>query len=190
MDLQFYILLPYLSQKLYITLQNNDDERLIYGIDLDGKRTLLIATDDDIIVSVFIQNNKNLNKQISNGRFSIKSQLGETTNPLILNCPAGSCPKAFWRQADFIQQLYQNLNNISISQEDFIVLTNSIIDSKEKIAKYKKHYESLNAVDKIEITEEIEKLESLVLSNIDEIDSLVYELYGLSGDEVRIVEDK
>lgn len=73
-------------------------------------------------------------------------------------------------------------------QEPFINLVDTIIDSKEKIAKYNKHFDSLNAVDKIEIKEEIEKLESLVLSSVDEIDSLVYELYGLSGDEIQIVE--
>ncbi|MEA2019063.1 MAG: TaqI-like C-terminal specificity domain-containing protein, partial [Campylobacterota bacterium] len=73
-------------------------------------------------------------------------------------------------------------------QEPFINLVNIIIESKEKIAKYNKHFDSLNAVDKIEIKEEIEKLESLVLSSVDEIDSLVYELYGLSGDEIQIVE--
>ncbi|PHS56947.1 MAG: restriction endonuclease subunit M [Sulfurimonas sp.] len=72
-------------------------------------------------------------------------------------------------------------------QEPFINLVNIIIESKEKIAKYNKHFDSLNAVDKIEIKEEIEKLESLVKESVDEIDGLVYGLYGLSGDEIRIV---
>ncbi len=75
-------------------------------------------------------------------------------------------------------------------QKPFINLVDTIINAKEKIAKYKKHYESLNAVDKIEIIEEVEKLESLVLSSTDEIDSLVYGLYELSLDEVNIIEDK
>ena len=73
-------------------------------------------------------------------------------------------------------------------QEPFINLVDTIIESKEKIVKYNKHFDSLNAVDKIEIKEEIEKLESLVNDNIDEIDRLVYGLYGLNGDEIRIVE--
>jgi len=72
--------------------------------------------------------------------------------------------------------------------EPFINLVNTIIDSKEKIAKYNKHLESLNAVQRIEIQEEIEKLERLVKNSVDEIDSLVYGLYGLSLDEVKIVE--
>ena len=74
-------------------------------------------------------------------------------------------------------------------QEPFINFVNIIIESKEKIAKYKKHFENLNAVDKIEITEEIEKLEALVSDNINKIDSLVYELYGLNNDEMQIIEN-
>jgi len=74
-------------------------------------------------------------------------------------------------------------------QEPFINLVDTIIESKEKIAKYNKHFDTLNAIDKIEITEEIEKLESLVKDSVGEIDSLVYELYGLSSNEIKIVED-
>jgi adenine-specific DNA-methyltransferase len=75
-------------------------------------------------------------------------------------------------------------------QEPFINLVNIIIDSKEKIAKYNKHFDSLNAVDKIEIKEEIEKLENLAKNSIDEIDSMVYKLYGLNEDEIKIVEGR
>jgi adenine-specific DNA-methyltransferase len=75
-------------------------------------------------------------------------------------------------------------------QEPFINLVNIIIESKEKIAKYNKHFDSLNAVDKIEIKEEIEKLESLINNNINEIDTMVYKLYGLNSDEVKIVEGR
>jgi len=73
------------------------------------------------------------------------------------------------------------------AQEPFVNLVDTIIGSKEKIAKYNKHFESLNAVDKIEIKEEIEKLEDKVKSSVDEIDSLVYGLYGLSADEIKII---
>ena len=75
-------------------------------------------------------------------------------------------------------------------QTPFMNLVNAIIDSKEKIVKYNKHFESLNAVDKIEIKEEIEKLESLVKESVEEIDKMVYELYGLSGDEIGIIENE
>jgi len=71
----------------------------------------------------------------------------------------------------------------------FINLVNTIISSKEKIAKYNKHFDSLNAVDKIEIKEEIERLESLVKNSIEKIDSMVYKLYGLSNDEIGVIEN-
>ncbi len=74
-------------------------------------------------------------------------------------------------------------------QEPFITLADTIINSKEKIAKYNKHFDSLNAVDKIEIKEEIEKLEILVQESVDEVDKLVYGLYGLSDGEIGIVEE-
>lgn len=86
---------------------------------------------------------------------------------------------------------FQNIpipNILKEEQKPFIDLVDTIIESKEKIVKYNKHFDSLNAVDKIDIKEEIEKLESLVNDNIDEIDRLVYGLYGLNDDEIRIVE--
>jgi len=73
-------------------------------------------------------------------------------------------------------------------QEPFTSLVDNILTSKEKIAKYNKHFESLNAVDKIEIKEEIEKLEIIVNDSIEQIDKIVYKLYGLSDEEIRIVE--
>ena len=65
-----------------------------------------------------------------------------------------------------------------------------IIESKEKITKYNKHFESLNAVDKVEIKEEIGRLESLINNNINEIDTMVYELYGLSSEEIGIINER
>ena len=93
----------------------------------------------------------------------------------------------FWRQVDLIRELYQNLSKKSICQEDFILLIDKIFDSKQKIAKYNKHFKSLNAIEKIEIKEEIEKLEDLVQNSIDKIDEMVYKLYGLSSEEIKII---
>jgi len=73
-------------------------------------------------------------------------------------------------------------------QEPFVNLVNIIIDSKEKIAKYNKHFDSLSAVDKIEIKEEMENYEHLVKNSVDEIDNLVYGIYKLSDDEIKIIE--
>ncbi len=73
-------------------------------------------------------------------------------------------------------------------QQPFIELVDEILEAKEKIKKYKKHFDTLKAVDKIEITEEIEKLESLVQNNENTIDQMVYKLYGLTSEEIKVVE--
>lgn len=73
-------------------------------------------------------------------------------------------------------------------QQSFIKLVDEILSSKEKIKKYRKHFDALNAVDKIEIAEEIEKLELRVTECEHEIDNMVYKLYDLSEDEIRLVE--
>jgi len=73
-------------------------------------------------------------------------------------------------------------------QQPFIELVDEIMNSKESIKKYQKHYESMNAMEKIEIKEAIEKLENRVSECEKSIDSMVYELYGLSDDEIGIVE--
>jgi len=75
-------------------------------------------------------------------------------------------------------------------QEPFINLVNTIIDAKEKIVKYNKHMDDMSAIEKIELKEEIEKLESLVEVSVATIDQMVYELYGLSDDEVALVEGR
>ena len=73
-------------------------------------------------------------------------------------------------------------------QQPFIKLVDEILNSKETIKKYKKHYEKLNAIEKIEISEAIEKLELNVTQYEKEIDEMVYLLYGLNDEEIGIVE--
>ncbi len=88
-----------------------------------------------------------------------------------------------------MEQLYQDLAKKSTTQEPFIEFVETIMASKAKIAKYKKHFDSLNAVDKIEIKEEIEKLEEIITKAMQCIDGMVYKLYGLTDNEIKIVED-
>jgi type I restriction-modification system DNA methylase subunit len=75
-------------------------------------------------------------------------------------------------------------------QEPFITLVDIILISKENIQKYNKYIDSLNVIEKIEIKSEIENLEITIKKSLDEIDKMVYELYGLTEDEVAIVEGK
>jgi len=232
LDLKFYLLLPFLEKNLYIKLQNSDDKRISYGFNLDNKRTLLITTDDDIILSIFIQNNKNLNKQINNKRFVVVNQFGETATPLTLNCPAGSCPKTFWRQTDLLNGLYHTLNQNSNEYEKLTTLSENMLELNkqlqttkesffnelelEKIPKklqnfeelefdefikeikkakklkfkdkleerdFKKEWRNLFENDKLEtnkIKENIKKIDN-------EIDEIVFELYGLNDEEIEII---
>jgi len=76
------------------------------------------------------------------------------------------------------------------NSNEFNILVTNIIKAKKTIQKYKKHIDSLNAIDKIEIKEEIEKLEDNINKWIDDIDMMVYELYGLSKEEIALVEGR
>jgi len=94
----------------------------------------------------------------------------------------------FWRQVDLIESLYQEFTKKSISQNDFTKLVDTILQAKESIAKYNRHFESLNAIDKIEIKEEIARLQEVMDRSVLDIDDLVYEVYGLDRGEIGIVE--
>ncbi|MBL0703323.1 MAG: N-6 DNA methylase [Sulfurospirillum sp.] len=74
--------------------------------------------------------------------------------------------------------------------EEIESLVNSIIKDKETIVKYNKHFDGLNAVEKIELKEAIEKLETNILNNDNSIDKLIYKLYKLSDYEIDLVEKK
>ena len=50
--------------------------------------------------------------------------------------------------------------------------------------------DGMSAIEKIELKEEIEKLESLVEVSVANIDQMVYELYGLSDEEIALVEGR
>jgi hypothetical protein len=165
-------------------LENIKDKRKIYATRLNGHRFFHIIDENNFLVSYFVMGDLNFYKQL-NKRFQYIKPRREGGHFSILS-PA----RPFWRYLDLIEKLYQDLEKNSITQEPFIKLVEEIIDAKEKIAKYKKHFETLSAVDKIEIKEEIEKLEHTVDEKIEKIDSLVYKLYGLSSDEIELISSK
>jgi type II restriction/modification system DNA methylase subunit YeeA len=86
----------------------------------------------------------------------------------------------------FIEQI--PIPKISLEeQEPFIKLVDEILEAKEKVQKYKKYFDTLNAMEKIELTDEIAKLEEKISQCENEIDTMVYKLYGLNSDEITIV---
>jgi len=78
-------------------------------------------------------------------------------------------------------------------QLPFIKLVDEILSLKPKIKDYKKLLEesknSNNFDREIQLKKEIEKMETKVLESEKEIDLLLYKLYDLSGEEIRIIEE-
>ncbi|ANE35902.1 type II restriction endonuclease [Campylobacter iguaniorum] len=66
-------------------------------------------------------------------------------------------------------------------------LVSEILSNNEKIKKYEKHMPNLSVTDKIELTETIENLKSQIKFNDEKIENLVYKLYDLTEDEIKIV---
>jgi type II restriction/modification system DNA methylase subunit YeeA len=77
-------------------------------------------------------------------------------------------------------------------QKPFIDLVNLILNSKQKIKDYQLLYEDAVKNDnfdrEIKLKNEIENFEKVVVNSENEIDNMVYELYGLSDEEIKLVE--
>lgn len=77
-------------------------------------------------------------------------------------------------------------------QQPFIKLVDEILDSKQKIKDYiillDEAIKNDNFDREIKLKKELETLENLCTTNEKTIDEMVYKLYGLSEDEVKIVE--
>ena len=77
-------------------------------------------------------------------------------------------------------------------QQPFINLINEILETKPKIKEYKILLDEAVKADnferEIKLKKEIEAFENRVIECEKEIDKMVYELYGLSDDEIKIVE--
>ncbi|MFA6685658.1 MAG: N-6 DNA methylase, partial [Arcobacteraceae bacterium] len=78
-------------------------------------------------------------------------------------------------------------------QQPFIKLVDEILDAKQKIKDYKTLLDEAIKNDnfdrEIKLKKELETLENLCTTNEKTIDKMVYELYGLSDDEIKIVEE-
>jgi type I restriction-modification system DNA methylase subunit len=72
-------------------------------------------------------------------------------------------------------------------QKPMIQLVDEVIELKSKISKFKKHFDKLSAVDKIEISEEIEKSEKRISEIENELDETVFKLYNLTEEEIEIL---
>ncbi|DAB39647.1 MAG TPA: hypothetical protein CFH81_05295 [Sulfurovum sp. UBA12169] len=82
---------------------------------------------------------------------------------------------------------------IAENETPFIKLVDEILETKPKIKEYKVLLDEAVKADnferEIKLKKEIEAFENRVIECEKEIDKMVYELYGLSDDEIKIVED-
>ena len=78
------------------------------------------------------------------------------------------------------------------SQKPFIKLVDEILEAKQKIKDYKplldEAIKNNNFDREIALKKELENLENICTTNEKTIDQMVYKLYDLSDDEIKIVE--
>ncbi|PWE23899.1 hypothetical protein DGE88_10300 [Aliarcobacter skirrowii] len=78
------------------------------------------------------------------------------------------------------------------SQKPFIKLVDEILEAKQKIKDYKPLLDEAiktNSFDReIALKKELENLENICTTNEKTIDQMVYKLYDLTPDEIKIVE--
>jgi len=125
-------------------------------------------------------------------------------NPLFILAILNSRLMSFWFVHKFgklsrgifpqfkINELEQFPMVVTDNQTFFIALANEILETKPKINDYKILLDeaiTCNNFDReIKLKKEIETLEKRVIECENKIDAMVYELYGLSYDEIKIVE--
>ncbi|MGJ0319425.1 Eco57I restriction-modification methylase domain-containing protein [Aliarcobacter cryaerophilus] len=93
--------------------------------------------------------------------------------------------------------LVKDIRNLPIpkideeSQKPFIKLVDDILEAKQKIKDYKplldEAIKNNNFDREIVLKKELENLENISISNEKEIDTMVYKLYNLTPDEIKIV---
>ncbi|WP_169753382.1 hypothetical protein [Campylobacter mucosalis] len=92
-----------------------------------------------------------------------------------------------------VRYFKENIQNLPIpkisaeQEKEFEILVDEIIDLKSQNKKFKRHFDKLNAANKIEISEKIEQNEKRVDEISNEIDAKVFEIYSLTDDEIKLI---
>ncbi len=95
------------------------------------------------------------------------------------------------RTMHFSNQVINRIPIPKIDLEDqlpIICLVDTIIECKELVEKYNKNFDSLNAIEKIEINSEIKILKEKIISSENKIEDIVYTLYNISEYERNYME--
>ena len=108
---------------------------------------------------------------------------------------ASICPSLQGRAISLKLQFLEKLPIPKIDEENqqpFIKLVDEILESKQKIKDYKVLLDEAMKNDnfdrEIKLKKELETLENICISNEKTIDEMVYKLYDLTEDEIKIVE--
>jgi seryl-tRNA synthetase len=94
---------------------------------------------------------------------------------------------------DSLDILYQKLKKKSICQADFIILVDEILALKQQIKDYKillnESMKNNNFDREIKLKQAIKDFENKAIQNENKIDTMVYQLYNLTAEEIGIVND-
>ena len=188
-ELKEYIkLLPFIfSYTLFDTLYfDTKSKRNVYILDDgDNRKIAHVVDENNYLLSVYLLRKREFKRFLKRAEVIKEYLSGEAPISPILS-PARA---TFWRHLDLIEALYQDLEKSTITQEEFVTLVDEILEAKKQIALYKKDFDSLNAKEKIEIKEEIEKLEKKIEVDIEKIDCLTFKLYQLNDKEIKLIEE-
>ena len=104
--------------------------------------------------------------------------------------------KYFKSKSSFVSKIFVEVFPIpkidEESQKPFIKLVDEILEAKQKIKDYKplldEAIKNNNFDREIALKKELENLENICTTNEKTIDQMVYKLYDLTPDEIKIVE--
>ncbi len=189
-DIGYFRLLPYVFMNIEEVYLNTQTGRDCYIFtDNTGKKIIHVVDDDRFLISIHANRPKEFERFKKKAVLKKSNLQGSDCAHFSILSPAGA---TFWRQASLIEQLYSYFSENTPVEENFIVLVDEILESKQKIKDYKILFgeaKNINNFDReIALKLELEKLENICKTNEIMIDEMVYKLYGLSEDEIKIIE--
>ena len=161
-----------------------DKEKLSWGDNPQYSSFCLLPENYYVLAPAYIMTGNNL-----------KYLLSIMNTKLSFYYLASICPSLQGRAISLKLQFLEKLPIPKIEEEKqqpFIKLVEEILESKQKIKDYKilldEAIKNDNFDREIKLKKELETLENICISNEKEIDQMVYKLYDLTEDEIKIVE--
>jgi len=166
-----------------IIIDKRNSRKIVSIFDNEHRRIFHIIDEQNYLVSLFVMRDVTFKRS---KQYIIESVREGGVSSIL------SPAMPFWRHTESIELLYTHFSKNTLTQENFIVWVDEILEAKQKIKEYKILFDeakkSNNFDREIALKKELEKLENLCSSNEKRIDSMVYELYGLSDEEIGIVD--